>query len=93
VIELVGGGIVGAEGRILLSSSGLDQRVGVFLAADRGDLHVVTAAGGARRTCGVGPAACLAVAGFAAGAAAVRLGVFASGGVSAASAFFSPTAL
>src|SRR6266852_9493303 len=44
VIELVGGSIVSTEGRILLLLHSLNQRFGVFLPADGGDLHIVTAA-------------------------------------------------
>src|SRR5713226_8773644 len=53
VIELVGGSIVRAEGRILLLLQSLNQRFGVFLPADGGDLHVVTAAARWRGGCGV----------------------------------------
>src|ERR1017187_8088619 len=42
VIELVGGRVVRGEGRILLPFQSLDQSIGVFLAANGSDLHVVT---------------------------------------------------
>ena len=42
VIELVGGRIVRAERGILLFLQSLNQRLGVFLPADRGDLHIIT---------------------------------------------------
>ena len=44
VIELVGGRIVSRERRILLLLQRLDQRFGVFLPADRRDLHIITGA-------------------------------------------------
>src|ERR1019366_6875510 len=52
VKELVGERIVSGEGRILLLFQSLDQRFGVFPPANRGDLHVVAAAG-LRSACGV----------------------------------------
>src|SRR5260370_35512227 len=48
VIELVAGRTVSGEGRILLLFQSPDQRFGVFLPANGGDLHVVTAARGRR---------------------------------------------
>src|SRR5208283_5368169 len=52
-IVLVDGSIVSAEGGILFLLQSLDQRVGVFLPGNRGDLHVITAGRG-RSACGIG---------------------------------------